>query len=122
MKDAESYYRWCAGISGEYPITTEQFHSVTQHMAFAAVEDDTITGFFTLRRPSDDPDILRFGFVIVNPDKRGQGYGKRILMEGIRYAKEICDVKKITLGVFENNPSAYIGVIAQSDLLIQVNQ
>lgn len=76
-------------------------------MAFTAIDDHEVIGFFTLRMPSDNFDELRFGFVIVDPQKRGQGYGKRMLRLGIRYAKDIFLAKKVSLGVFDNNPSAY---------------
>lgn len=43
----------------------------------------------------------------MDDNKRGMGYGKEMLQLAIRYAFDILKVKKITLGVFENNPSAY---------------
>jgi len=51
--------------------------------------------------------VLRFGFVIVDAGKRGRGYGKEMLHLAIRYGFEILNAEKITLGVFENNESAY---------------
>lgn len=39
--------------------------------------------------------------------ERGRGYGKEMLRLAIKYAFEILKVEKITLGVFENNMSAY---------------
>ena len=76
-------------------------------MAFTAIEDDEVVGFFTMRRPSDNFDELRFGFVVVDPAKRGKGYGKAMLQLGLKFAKEIYGAKKVSLGVFENNESAY---------------
>ena len=76
-------------------------------MAFTAIDDDEIVGFFTMRRPSESFDELRFGFVIVDPAKRGKGYGKAMLQLGLKFAKEIYGAKKVSLGVFENNESAY---------------
>ena len=76
-------------------------------MAFTAIEDDEIVGFFTMRRPSESFDELRFGFVIVDPAKRGKGYGKTMLQLGLKFTKEIYGAKKVSLGVFENNESAY---------------
>ena len=60
-----------------------------------------------MRRPSESFEKLRFGFVIVDPGKRGQGYGKNMLKLGLKYAKEIFAADKVSLGVFENNESAY---------------
>ena len=92
---------------GDYPITEEQFNAVNNLMAFTAIEDNEVVGFFTMRMPSESFDELRFGFVIVDNEKRGKGYGKKMLSLGLKYAKEIFGAKKVSLGVFENNESAY---------------
>ncbi len=106
-KDEIAFYKWSAGVLGEYPISKEQFGFVNKLMPFTAINDDEVIGFFTIRRPSENFDELRFGFVVVDPQKRGQGYGKRMLQLGIKFAKEIFGAKKVSLGVFENNESAY---------------
>lgn len=106
-KDERAFYKWTAGVLGEYPLSKEQFSSVANLMAFTAIDDEDIVGFFTMRRPSESFDELRFGFVVVDSQKRGKGYGKRMLQLGLKYAKEIFGAKKVSLGVFENNASAY---------------
>ena len=35
------------------------------------------------------------------------GYGKRMIQMAIHYAFDMLKAEKITLGVFDNNPSAY---------------
>lgn len=107
VRNEEEFYKWTAGILGSYPITAEQFNTVSELMAFTAIEDEEIVGFFTMRRPGNSFDELRFGFVIVDPELRGQSYGKRMLLLGLKYAKEIYGARKVTLGVFENNQEAY---------------
>ena len=106
-KDETAFYKWTAGVLGDYPLTKEKFNEVTNLMAFTAIDDNEIIGFFTMRKPSESFDELRFGFVVVDSKKRGKGYGKRMLQLGLKYAKEIYGAKKVTLGVFENNESAY---------------
>lgn len=106
-KDERAFYKWTAGVLGEYPISVEQFDTVSNVMAFTAIDDNEIVGFFTMRRPNEFFEELRFGFVIVNSEKRGQGYGKKMLELGLKYAKEIFGVNKVQLGVFENNKPAY---------------
>ncbi len=105
--DKISFYKWSAGVLGKYPISKRKFGFINNLMAFTAIDDNDIVGFFTMRRPSESFDELRFGFVIVDPEKSGKGYGKRMLQLGIKFAKEIFGAKKISLGVFENNESAY---------------
>lgn len=106
-KDEKAFYKWTAGMLGEYPITTERFGKVHSLMAFTAVDDNDAIGFFTMRNPGESYDELRFGFVTVDSQKRGKGYGKAMLQLGLKYAKEIYGAKKVSLGVFENNLSAY---------------
>jgi RimJ/RimL family protein N-acetyltransferase len=108
INDEITFYKWSAGILGEYPITKERFGFITSLMAFTAVnENDDLVGFFTMRRPTERYDELRFGFVIVDPEKRGKGYGKDMLLSGIDFAKNNYGAKKISIGVFENNKPAY---------------
>ena len=76
IKDESAFYKWTAGVLGEYPISAEQFNMVSNLMAFTAIDDNEIVGFFTMRRPNEFYEELRFGFVIVDSKKRGQGYGK----------------------------------------------
>lgn len=106
-KDETAFYKWTAGVLGDYPLTKEKFSAVTNLMAFTAIDDNEIVGFFTMRKPDESFDELRFGFVVVDPPKRGKGYGKKMLQLGLTYAKEIYGAKKVSLGVFENNESAY---------------
>lgn len=106
-KDEKAFYQWTAGVLGDYPLTEEQFNAVANLMAFTAIDDNEIVGFFTMRRPTESFDELRFGFVVVDSEKRGKGYGKRMLELGLKYAKEIFGAKKVSLGVFENNEPAY---------------
>lgn len=96
IKDEKSFYKWTAGVLGEYPISVEQFNTVSNLMAFTAIDDNEIAGFFTMRRQRESFEELRFGFVIVNPEKRGQGYGKNMLKLGLKYAKEIFAADKVS--------------------------
>ena len=72
-----------------------------------AFDETGIVGHLIMRFTDTKKQVLRFGFVIVDDKKRGRGYGKEMLILAQKYAFEILKVKKVTLGVFENNPSAY---------------
>ena len=88
-------------------ITQNEFKFVESLMPFTAFDETGIIGFFTLRNPNEAANELRFGFVTIKPDKRGKGYGKAMLRLGLKFVFELYCAKKATLGVFENNPSAY---------------
>lgn len=106
-EDERAFYKWSAGMLGTYPATREDFGFVKSLIPLTAVDDNGIIGFFTLRKPDASPDELRMGFVILDPEKRGKGYGKEMLRLGLSYAFEICGAKRVSLGVFENNAPAY---------------
>jgi RimJ/RimL family protein N-acetyltransferase len=106
--------KWSADRYDHYPITpedmNEQYRPVINSDDFlpmTALDGDKIVGHLILRYPGEDRDTIRFGFVIVDDTLRGKGYGKEMLQLAIKYVFEILQAKKITLGVFENNPEAY---------------
>lgn len=71
------------------------------------VEGGRIVGHIMLRYPSEDKDVIRFGFVIIDDTLRGKGYGRKLLQLAIDYARGILHAKRITLGVFCDNHSAF---------------
>ena len=105
--NSTDFYKWTAGVLGDYPISEEQFNQVMKHRAFVCLNGDDIVGFFTLRKPDNSVDEFRIGFVIIAPDKRRLGFGKKMLKLGIEYAFHNLDAKRLSLAVFENNEAAY---------------
>ena len=45
IKDEKAFYKWTAGVLGTYPLSVEQFHSVSDLMAFTAIDDDDVVVF-----------------------------------------------------------------------------
>ena len=106
-RDEKSFYQWSAGMLGTFPTTPERFSGLGKLMRFTALDEMEVVGFFTLRNPRPTLDEVRFGYVIVNPDKRGAGIGREMLRLGLTFARDVYGAKKASLGVFENNTSAY---------------
>jgi RimJ/RimL family protein N-acetyltransferase len=109
-KDEETFYKWSAGRLGKYPVTSERLLGELYgrddndgYFPFTAFDENGPAGFFILRKPGSSMYELRFGFIIVNPDYRGKGYGRAMLALGIKYAKEIYGADRLSIGVFENN-------------------
>ena len=105
--DERAFYMWCAGVIGDYPATEKEFAFVENMTAFTAYDESGIVGFFTMRQPDPSKNVLRAGFVIVDPTKRGQGLGKKMLSLALKYAFEEYKADEVSLGVFENNEPAY---------------
>lgn len=105
--DEQTHRFWTAGVLGEYPITPHKFQKTANTMRFVALDEQEVVGFFILRYPQeDDLDTLRIGFVIVDPERRGQGIGKEMLKLGLNYAFGCCHANRVTLVVFDDNEPA----------------
>lgn len=114
IKDERALRLWSLDRYEDYPIKAEDINnnydkciSSGKFYPMTLVDGDKIIGHLILRNPDSNKDIIRLGFIIVNPDLRGKGYGKSLIKEAIKYAKDILNAKEINLGVFENNVSAY---------------
>ena len=105
--------QWCADRYERYPVTPEDMNIYyernidgQQSRALTMTDGDDIVGYITLRTPADDSTEQRLGFVIVDDSKRGCGLGKALVSMAVKYAFETLGATKVSLGVFENNPSA----------------
>ena len=114
IKDEFAFRQWCADRFENYPVTEEDINKQYEGLAFTdsfypmtIFDEKGVTGHLIMRFTDDEKTILRFGFVIIDDSRRGQGIGKEMLLLAQKYAFEILKVQKITLGVFKNNPSAY---------------
>ena len=118
IKDERALRLWSSARYGAYPVTAEDMNykyldcngdcaEPDNFYPMTAVSEEGIVGHLILRYTDADKKVIRIGFVIVDDSKRGRGYGKQMIQMAIRYAFDILQAEKVTLGVFENNPSAY---------------
>ena len=118
LKDEETYIKWSGGRFGSFPITAESIDAKYQNdnggcaesdnfYSMTALDENEVIGHLIMRYIRGDNKILRFGWVIVDSDKRGKGYGKSILKLSLKYAFEIFMAEKVTIGVYEDNLYAY---------------
>ena len=114
IKDETAFRKWSADRFEQYPITEGDLNAHYDALAYSdhfwemtAFDETGVVGHLIMRFTDEEKKVLRFGFVIVDDAKRGKGYGKQMLQLAIKYAYDLLRVEKITLGVFENNESAY---------------
>lgn len=118
IKDERALRLWSSDRYGVYPVTAEDMNykylecngdceEPDNFYPMTAVSGEGIVGRLILRYMDEAQKTVRIGFVIVDDTKRGKGYGKRMIQMAIRYAFDMLQAEKVTLGVFENNPSAY---------------
>ena len=114
LKDEYTFRQWSADRYEKYPITPDDMNSYydrdknnEQIWGMTAFDQTGVVGHFTMRFPNSNSfDEIRLGFVIIDDKRRGKGDGKEMLSLAIQYAFDFVKVKKISLGVFENNQTA----------------
>lgn len=110
IEDEKAFRLWCADRFENYPLLPEDFDKLYQNrnddfFGMIAEDEDDIIGHFFIQRLQQDK--YKFGLIIVDNTKRGKGYGKRMLLEALNYAKTNLKAKSVTLSVFDINESAY---------------
>ncbi len=90
-EDINEFYRKQSEKANFFPFIAVLNGEIIGHMVFWVLEQNTV----------------RFGFIVLNPEKRGQGLGKQMLSVAKENAQKEYAAKKISLGVFKNNPAAY---------------
>lgn len=113
-RDEVSFRKWSADRWESFPITEADMNKkymdcmdMDNFYPMTAFDDSGVVGHLIMRFTDEKKEILRLGFVIVDDSKRGMGYGKEMLELALKYSFEILKVEKVTLGVFDNNMSAY---------------
>lgn len=110
----KQFAMWALG-SFEYPLTKEQliYHVQQQETddsawSMAALDEEGgLVGHFMVRRADYEQNSAYIGFIVLDPSKRGRGYGKEMVKKAVKYACEILGVQRVTLNVVEENKSAY---------------
>ena len=117
-KDEDTFRKWTSDRYDSFPITETDMNKKYVDCNGDCVEKDNFypmtafdesgaVGHLIMRYTDDKKRVLRLGFVIVDDLKRGKGYGKGIIQLALKYAFEIFGAEKVTIGVFENNLSAF---------------
>lgn len=113
ITDEFSFRQWSADKYESYPPKPEEMNSFYNEMKsngakpFVFYDADKAIGHFILRSLTDeDVKTVRIGFIIVDSNIRGKGYGRRMLETALDYAFKVLYAQRVTLGVFENNPKA----------------
>lgn len=114
LKDEYAFRQWSADRYEKYPITPGDMNAYYDRdkdsgriWGMTAFDGSEVVGHFTMRFPHEDNlSEIRLGFVIVDSQRRGKGYGRKMVSLAVRYAFDFVGVDKISLGVFENNRAA----------------
>ena len=117
-QDKKTFLLWGGALIGTYPIGPEQMTGKyigenggcaeeDNFYPMTACDEEGVAGHLILRYLHGDPGIVRFGWVILDPSRRGKGYGKEMIRLALKYAFLILNARKVSIGVYDNNPAAY---------------
>lgn len=111
--EPKEFYMWNAGLMGDYPVCQERLleavssrYDNPKYFPFVAFDEDGLVGFLTIRAPGEDDKKLSFGYVIINPLKRGLGLGKKMLEISLKFAFDIYGANEVSLHVYKENNNA----------------
>ena len=110
----KQFYQWSSGVLGPWPMPAgtlnafyREWKQIHKYLVFCGCDDDMRPlGQMILRYPDEDRRHVRFGFILIDPARRGQGLGRQMLELAIRYAREFLKAEDVCLGVYSNNPGA----------------
>lgn len=115
IPDEKGFYQWSAGQLGTYPPSKDLLNDYRKSIAnddsifqMTACNSNGPIGYLTMQFIDEDRKVMRFNYVIIDNEKRGRGYGRRVLKQALTYAFDMLQVEKVTLGVFENNLRGYM--------------
>lgn len=112
VDDEKVHALWCAGLI-PCPVTRQSLHDLLEKnarewmdSAYVATETDgTPVGFFCYSvNTENDEGFLKL--VVVDPEKRGRGYGRQMLELALQYAFLITGARRVRINVFSENHAA----------------
>lgn len=111
--DETAFYLWSAGRFDHYPITAQEFNAYYEahsdeegFFALCAYDEAGLAGHVLVRAQDADKRDIRFGLIVVDPARRGQGIGQELFTLALRYVFVFLQARRVTLGVFEQNAAA----------------
>lgn len=100
-----------AGPKYNFPLTKQQLIETIEseeYLPFKFIESENseIVGHFQFMRINLQKHSAALGRILMNPAYRGKGFGTKMLNEIIDYSKNILNLKKLNLKVYDFNEPA----------------
>lgn len=112
ITDERTHSLWCANRF-QYPLVQEDFEDKLSEMKLkygetpfvATTDEGKVVGFFCYSLDLfSNEGMLKF--IMVSPECRGKGYGRKMVSLAVKYAFEITKADMVHLNVFSNNIKA----------------
>ena len=115
LRTETELYQWSSDRYGFFPLLT---YSIDDNYApqmktgrfiplTGVDENGNVVAHIIIRYPDENDDSsVRLGFVIVDPEIRGKGYGRELVSLAVDFVRNNLSATRVDLGVFLNNPKA----------------
>ncbi|MBU5337207.1 GNAT family N-acetyltransferase [Intestinibacter bartlettii] len=113
FNDEEKFQMWSAG-EYKYPLDEKQlqkhrekFEENENAWLFSMLNDEgRLVGHVAIKNADYKLDSAYIGFIVVDPEQRGKGYGKGLVNLITKYIFDILNINKVTLYVYAQNTGA----------------
>ena len=110
VADELTYWRWSAGSVGSWPMQpgalNSRLASYERCWPMVWCWQGQPAGFVMLYPQKDAEGGIRYGYVLLDPARRGEGLGKRMIACTAHHARTKRKALSQHLAVYENNPAA----------------
>jgi len=113
MQEERALMLWGAGRF-TYPLTEEQllknqreYEEDENAWIFTALDEAGVpAGHIAVRLADYERESIHFGLILIDSSRRGEGLGRAMVEQAVRYAREILGVRRVTINVFAQNTAA----------------
>ncbi len=107
LRDEKTYALVCGQKFGDYPVKsddiTRYYESLEKVCPMTAFLEGRAVGHIDI---SISGESALLSSVVIDPNERGKGLGKKMLLLALELAFKGCGAKEISIGVFEENLGA----------------
>ncbi|WP_026821140.1 GNAT family N-acetyltransferase [Arthrobacter castelli] len=109
MTNNKEMVMW-SGPSFKWPLDHGQLQNYLQdpnRVYWSAVDSDSprLVGHASLLI-DQEADLMRIGYIVVDPERRGRGIGRKLVESMVRYGFESSHIPVMKLGVYAHNAPA----------------
>jgi RimJ/RimL family protein N-acetyltransferase len=113
MQEERALMLWGAG-KFTWPLTQEQLlanqreYEQNEHAwIFTALDEaGAMVGQIAMRLADYEKNSVHLGLILIDSSRRGEGLGRSMVEQAVRYAREILGMQRVTVHVFAENPAA----------------
>ena len=113
IAEEREFFQWCGNRFGTYPMSAEEFNGCfdgqkgEDDFQMTALDETGVIGFFNVHFCDRESSSVVLDSVIIQPQKRGRGIGKRMIRSALKYLFEILGAETVYIDVFDLNDKAY---------------